>query len=105
HDHAGDVVAQVRLRGREGGELGDVEPDAQRAQVRGDDLASLGVHAAADDHALAARVPDGQEGGLGGGRGAVVHRGVADVEARELAHHRLVLEGRLEDALGNLGLV
>ena len=47
----------------------------------------------------------GHEHCLGGGGGAVVHRGVGDCHAGELSHHRLEFEDVVQSALRNLGLV
>ncbi len=49
--------------------------------------------------------PFGQQHGLAQRRGAVVERGVGDVEAGQQALVGLVLEDRLERALRDLGLV
>ena len=48
---------------------------------------------------------DGQVDGLDAGGGAVVERCVGDLEAGEAGDDRLVLEQRLQHALGDLGLV
>ena len=48
---------------------------------------------------------DGEVRRLDERRGTVVERGVGDLEAREARHHRLVLEQRLQHALGDFGLV
>ena len=70
-----------------------------------DDLAVLGVHGAGDHGGVAAGDADGHHDGLGRAGGAVVHGGVGDLHAGELADHGLELEGGLEGALGDLGLV
>ena len=43
--------------------------------------------------------------GFGSCCGTVVHGGIADVHARELGHHRLILEDVVQRALRNLGLI
>ena len=73
--------------------------------VGGDDLAVLGVDGAGDDGAVAAGDADGHHHGLGGAGGAVVHAGVGDLHAGELADHGLELEHGLEGALRDLRLV
>jgi hypothetical protein len=47
----------------------------------------------------------GHEAGLGEGGGAIVHAGVGDVHAEELAGHGLEFEHRLQGALADLRLV
>ncbi len=74
-------------------------------RVGGDDLAVLGVDGAGDDGGVAAGDADGHHDGFGGAGGAVVHAGVGDLHAGELADHGLELEHGLEGALGDLGLV
>ena len=60
----------------------------------------------ADQNAVAAAGGgDTHHHGLGGGRSGVVHRGVADVEACQRRHHRLIFEDILQGALRDFGLI
>ena len=63
------------------------------------------VDAARDEDALAPGRPAGHQGGLGGGRRAVVVRCRDDVEVDQLGQQRLVLVDALEGALADLRLV
>ena len=74
-------------------------------RLRGEHLPVLGVHAGREDDLAAARLHAGEERGLGQRRAAVVHGGVADVHAGELADGRLELEDGLQHALAALRLV
>lgn len=55
----------------------------------------LGIDAAGDEKALAARFRGRDHHGFGGGGGAVVHRSVGDFHAGQLADHGLILEDGL----------
>ena len=57
------------------------------------------------DQTLAARQFTGHDCGFGQGRGAVVHGGVGDVHAEQVAEQGLELEDALQDALADLGLI
>jgi len=77
-------------------------------RARAHDLDRLRMAVGGDEEALARVVlahVQAQRHGLGRGRALVEHRGVGDLQARELEHHRLVREQRLEPALADLGLV
>ncbi len=74
-------------------------------RLRGKHLPVLGVHAGGEDDLAAAGLHSGEERGLGQRRAAVVHGGVADVHAGELADGRLELEDGLEHALAALRLI
>ena len=65
----------------------------------------MGVHALRAEHPGPARGHHGQVHGLDEGGGPVIERGVGDLEAAQAGDHRLVLEDRLQDALGHLGLI
>jgi len=84
--------------------------DAERLGSGADDVDRLRVAAVGDEEGavgggVALPEPVAHHHGLGG-RGALVeHRGVGDLEARQVADHRLEVEERLEAALGDLGLV
>ena len=94
----------------EGGRLGDHDLDATRFGTRahhGDGLRMAGgVH---QEHARsAAALADdgcGEMHRLRGRRALVEQRRVGDFQARQVRHHRLKIEERLEPALGDLGLV
>ena len=81
------------------------EGDLLVGGVGADDLAVLGVDGAGDDGGVAAGDADGHHDGFGGAGGAVVHAGVGNLHAGELADHGLELEHGLEGALGDFGLV
>ena len=63
------------------------------------------MHGARDQHAVAAGEALGHQDGFGERGGAVVHRGVGDFLAGELAHQRLKFEDGRERALGDFGLI
>ena len=75
-------------------------PSPQRLQQRH----VPSVQAARHKHAPPVR-PEGHVNGLRQRGGAVIERGVRHSHAGQLAHHRLVLEEHLQNALGQLGLV
>ncbi len=86
----------------------DLEPEGFRP--RPDDIDRLGVAGGVDEEAavgggIALLEPVAHHHGLGGGGALVEHRGVGDLEAGEIADHRLEIEQRLEPALRDLGLV
>jgi hypothetical protein len=94
-------------RGQVGGGITDRHLDAQRFGARGHHRDGLRVAFGVDEEHAAgvARRPAAQRHRLGG-RGALVeHRGVGDLQAREVADHGLEGEQRLEPALADLGLV
>ena len=74
-------------------------------RLRGEHLPVLGVHAGREHDLAAPGLHAGEDRGLGQRRAAVVHGGVADVHAGQLADRRLELEDRLEHALAALRLV
>ena len=85
------------------GNLGQLEVAAR--QVRRERLAIVPVDRPADQDPVPAGRPAGHQGGLGGGRGAVVVGGRHDVQSDQLGQQRLVLVDALEGALTDLGLV
>ena len=92
----------------EGLGLADHDPDAPRLGAGLDhrDRLRMAVLVHQIDR-LAARLAhrQGQRHRLRGRRRLVEQRGVGDLEAGEVGHHGLVVEQRLEPALGDLGLV
>ena len=68
-------------------------------------LRVVGGHRLHQGHSGPAGGPAGHEGGLRQAGGAVVHAGVGRLHVQELADHGLELEGGLEGALRDLGLV
>ncbi len=81
---------------------------AQGVRARAHDLDRLRMAVGGDEEVLARVVladVEAERHGLGRGGALVEHRGVGDLQARELEHHRLVGEQRLEPALADLGLV
>ncbi len=111
YDDAGDATFGEHLGevGATGGALvlGNLlEAEAVDVGVGADDGCGARVDGGGDEHAVSLmRRVDGHHRGFGGGGGAVVHRGVADVHAGERGHHRLVFEDVVEGALGDLSLV
>ena len=108
--HAGGLVVEARPpaagcgRPRRAGsvdELGVEAVEVGREHLRG----SAGAARRATAHLAAAREAQRHQHRLGGRGGAVVHRGVRDLEPGERADHRLELEDRLQRALADLGLV
>jgi hypothetical protein len=102
HEHADEaggrlVGAMVAHHDLEPERLGAGLDDVDRLRVAGggdeERVSRALMHAGAEHH------------GLGGGGALVEHRGVGDLEAGEIADHRLEIEQRFEAALGNLGLV
>ena len=65
----------------------------------------LGMHAARDHGGVSAGDADRHHDRLGGAGRAVVHAGVGDLHAGQLADHGLELEHGLQRALRNLRLV
>ena len=94
---------------------GAVRPSAARGavddlrleavQVGPDHLAIMRVDGVRQHHLAAARDAHRHQRRFRRRRGAVVHRGVRDLEAGEPADHRLPLEDRLQRALADLRLV
>ena len=87
--------------------VGDHDADAERLGPGGDHRECLGVGVGIDDeHRAGLRIgPHGQGHPLGSRGRLVEHRGVRQLHAREVAHHRLEGEEHLEPPLGDLGLV
>ena len=83
----------------------DLDPERRRARAHHVDR--LREHVVGYEEAVAFAAPDAaaQRHRLGGGGGLVQHRRVGDGHPREVAHHRLEIDERLEAPLGNLGLV
>ncbi len=83
----------------------DLDPERQGAGA--DDGDGLGVAGVVDEEALGLCLGHafGHGHRLGGGGRLVQKRGVGDGEAREVGDHRLVVQERLEPALGDFGLV
>jgi hypothetical protein len=105
HDHAGDVVADLWRASRaavDGEDLGLVPRSPTERPQR---LDGAGIDGSRDQDAVTTRGRPGQVHRLRERGGAVVQRGVRDLEPGQLADHRLVLEQGLEDALGQLRLV
>ena len=75
------------------------------ARVGGDDLAVLGMDGGGDDRLVASGDAHGHHQAFGGAGGTVVHGGVGDVHAGELADHRLELEDGLQGSLRNFRLI
>ncbi len=110
HDHGGGVGVDRGPQGLAVGARSRREPDgdrprAVRRRLGRQHLTVLRVHAVRHDDPAAPRLRPGQERGLGERRARVVHRGVGDLHAGELADRGLELEDALQDALTALGLV
>ena len=95
----------VQVGGRARAQTDGLRARPVPGRLRREHLPVLGVHAGREHDLAAARLHAGQERGLGQRRAAVVHGGVADVHAGELADGRLELEDGLEHALAALRLV
>ena len=91
----GDAVAQRDLL--------DLDPPARAHRAQR--LASVRVHPARDQEALALVVLVGEEAGGAERARALVERRVRDGQSGQLADRGLVLEHQLQGALGDLGLV
>ena len=74
--------------------------DAVEVGVGGHHLCHFGVDGFGDEH-LARLLGGGHthHGGLSGGSGSVVERGIGNVHAREFGHHRLELKDIMEGSL------
>ncbi len=104
-DHGADVLVEL-------GQVGDAVAERRldhlhvpSARERAQHLARVGMDAARDDEAAAAV---GQLGHVAGGAHrarSFVDRRVRDGQRGQLGDRRLVLEHRLQSALGDLGLV
>jgi len=109
-DHAGGAIVHGRGQGvrlEEAVRRGDGHQLAvEVGEVRGQDLAILGVHAGGRHHApRSAGGAAGHEHSFGHGRAPVVEAGVRHVHAGELGDQGLILKHRLERALARLRLV
>ena len=93
------VLAAWRLR------WGAVEREALKTGQRRRGVAVMRVQVAGDHRLRAARDPVGHHDRLGGGGGAVIHRGVGHFHAGQQADLGLELEQVLQGALGDFGLV
>ena len=110
HDDGGDLIGklaleivQIETAGFGVGEFFD-----RNALVLGggfEDFAIFGMNGAGDENFVALGDAHGHHGGFGNGGRAVVHGGVGDVHAGELADHGLKFEDAGESALRNFGLV
>ena len=74
-------------------------------RIRPQDLGVLGMKRAGDHNVLPAGVRHRHRGRLGQRGGAVIHRGVGDVEPGEQRDHALKLVDRLQRALTRLSLI
>ena len=63
------------------------------------------VQSPGDHHVLASRLPDRHMGGLGKSGGAVIERGIRNVETGEQRDHGLEFVGGLQDPLTHFRLV
>ena len=100
HAAHGEFLVECRTRG--GAVLGrnELEGYAVEVGIGLHDAAHLRVYGLADEHARGfLGVAPGHHGRLGGGRGAVVHRRIADVESREFGNHRLILKDVVQRSL------
>ena len=101
HERAAHVVAEG-----EGGVVAGDDLDAEAGGARARDGERLRVDALVDEELGllgVARVDHRHR--LGGGGALVEERGVAELEARQVGHHRLEVHQRLEAPLRHLGLV
>ena len=110
HDRRGVIaqlgveIGQIDLAGRS---IAVDRPgrEALVLRVGVEHLAVLGMQCPRHEEAVPAGDARRHHASLGDCRGTVVHRRVGDIHAGELRDHRLKLEDRGQDALGNLGLV
>ena len=93
----------IELAGRGVADLFNFQAQIFRVGVQ--NLPVFGMHGARDQHVMAAGEPLGHQHGFGERRRAVVHGGVGDFLAGELAHQSLKLENRGERALREFRLV
>ena len=63
------------------------------------------MHGAGDQHFIALGDAHSHHGGFRNGGGAIIHRSVGDIHARQLAHHGLEFEDADESALRDFGLI
>jgi hypothetical protein len=84
-----------------------IDRPAERLGAGLDQLDRLRMAGGVDEEGLGLRLGDalGHRHAFGGSGRFVEQRGVGDVEAGEVADHRLVVQQRLEAALGDLRLV
>ena len=102
--HQGAKAVAVRLKRTP---VANHDVDIERLGPRGNDRDRLRMALVADEETVTflARVPRQHAHGLGRSRTLVEQRGVGDLHAREIDHHRLIVQQRLEAPLSNLGLV
>ena len=105
NDHGGHVLAQTVAAAGLVREREHLHLEVLAGAVRAQRLDVSGIDAPADQHARSLRRAHGHVHGLDQRRRPVVQGRVRDLQAREIADHRLVLEQRLQDALRQLGLV
>ena len=81
--------------------------DSERLGARAHDVDRLRVRVGVDEEHVAPLGVDPVEHrhGLGRGRALVEERRIREIHRREVAHHRLEVQQRLEPALTDLGLV
>ena len=87
---------------------GDIDQGhAERPGAGGEHGAGLRMQVAGNQQGVGLRLGDGvrHTDRLGGSRRFVEQRGIGDRHAGELADHRLVVDQRLQPALGDLGLI
>ena len=109
--HTGHAaLCQQRLKALPRGDAVDgsnhLQFDVVEVGVGLDDGKRLGVDGFRDEH-LALLLTGGHRHhhGLGRCGRTVIHRGVRDVHARQLGHHRLILKDIVQRALRDLGLI
>ena len=102
----------VGVVGHEIGVVAHHDLDANRLRARLHERDGLRVAARGNEEAVAGELRAGRVADrvahmerLGGGRGLVEQRGVGDVQAGELGHHRLEVQQHLHSPLRDLGLV
>ncbi len=109
-EYAGGLGGDGGIEGGEidasvGGEGHLGEGKALVLGVGGDDLAILGVDAAGEDGGVASGDAHGHHDGFGRAGGAVIHGGVGDLHAGQLADHGLEFKDGLQGALRDLRLI
>ena len=110
HEDGGDVVFQAGLQscdidGAVGLHADFFHDQAGILRVGLQHRAIFRMHRTRDEDAAAAGESFGHQHRFGGGSGAVVHGGVGDFLAGQLAHQGLKFEDGLQRALGDFGLI